>query len=68
MSEWISVKDRLPEDGFCHCLFYSASEDMSAVGGCHKGVIQANDEEVFHNNITHWMLLPEPPVMAKGEK
>ena len=61
MDGWISVRDRLPEEGFSHCLFYSESEDICCVGGVHKGVIQANDEECFHNNITHWMPLPEPP-------
>ena len=68
LNVWTSVEDRLPEDGFSHCLFYSKSEDICAVGGMHKGVLQVNDEDVFHNNVTHWMPLPEPPAIAKGEK
>ena len=59
--KWISVEDRLPESGFSHCLFYSKLEKLYSVGGIYGGIIQSNDDELFHNNISHWMPLPEPP-------
>lgn len=42
-NEWISVKDRLPDDTM-KCLVYAPN-----------------------GNITHWMLLPEPPKENKDE-
>ena len=61
MAEWISVKDRLPEDN-ARVLCFSPSLDKSDIGGisvqwgwcCQKR----------NTDITHWQLLPEPP---KGE-
>ena len=54
MAEWISVKERLPEDGK-YVLAYSADDDFMKVEARHHfGVFQ----------ITHWMPLPEPPKEA----
>ena len=62
MSEWISVKDRLPEY-MCGVIVYIESL-------CGKNFI---DKDIFVNNVfhyqednpyinvTHWMPLPEPP-------
>lgn len=63
MSEWISVKNRLPEkdtavlcyyDGYLDVMEYWYDED--------------NGKPVFYNppsppseNVTHWMPLPKPP-------
>lgn len=70
MSEWISVKDRLPEDGqkvlafgggerryYCVAKFFKHFND----GGdfWHLG---AKDRKYSPGyKITHWMPLPEPP-------
>lgn len=60
MSEWISVRDRLPEengdylvaldDGYIGVTWYSADEgfDLWADAG----------------EVTHWMPLPEPPEVS----
>ena len=52
--EWIPVSERLPEEGFSHCLFYSETEKMYSVGGMYKGVLQVNDEELSGKQVTHW--------------
>lgn len=62
--EWISVKDRLPENDIWYlvcinrCLPFAAtlSED---------GIWQFEDESGNEENctdVTHWMPLPEPPI------
>lgn len=57
MSEWISVKERLPEEPM-RCLVYAK---RGKYGGC--GVVYYN--QGFYGDeygaITHWMPLPEPP-------
>ena len=66
VQEWISVKDRLPEEKV-NCIVhykhaYCDNDDYWAIGICF------NDGEKFQINpaykVTHWMPLPEPP---KGE-
>lgn len=52
---WISVKERLPEDGK-YVLAYSADDDYMTVEARHKF-------DAFQ--ITHWMPLPEPPKEEK---
>ena len=60
--EWISVEERLPE----RCGYY--------LGCTHKSVIMIapffpytlNDEPQFKYDVTHWMPLPEPPMMKGG--
>jgi hypothetical protein len=70
MSEWISVKDRLPElierDGFknpCSRAVLTCDGDKMSVGYRWKSgsdeYFLPNDREL--NEITHWMPLPEPP-------
>ena len=67
--KWISVKDRLPEEG----------QEVLAYWNCKKGIFNGNSVEVcdyndgrwwdFHRNryldtygtVTYWMPLPEPP-------
>jgi hypothetical protein len=62
MSEWISVKDRLPENGqrvLCYnkymyvkdydCVFYDGDFNWT---GSRIGQIEG---------VTHWMPLPKPP-------
>lgn len=48
---WISVKDRLPEDEETHVLVYREN-----------GWIEIWPRRYFHTfRVTHWMPLPEPP-------
>ena len=66
LQEWISVKDRLPEEKV-NCIVhykhaYCDNDGYWAIGICFY------DGEKFQLNsaykVTHWMPLPEPP---KGE-
>ena len=52
MSEWISVKERLPEKGM---LIVYANK---YAWGCQYGVRRACGSE---QNYDYWMLLPDPP-------
>jgi hypothetical protein len=69
VQEWISVKDRLPEEcGFYICFFQpQCGNGRWRVGQCHW-----NEESWVrigavppHVIVTHWMPLPQPP---KGEQ
>ena len=72
MTEWISVKDRLPDRdckvlGFIclpsggrwvDLLFYSGMRNVF--------ILWANTGITYnHNEVTHWMPLPEPPEEAE---
>ena len=66
VKEWISVKDRLPEEKV-NCIVhykhtYCDNDDYWAIGICFY------DGEKFQMNlsykVTHWQYLPQPP---KGE-
>lgn len=61
MSEWISVKERLPIIGQCVLI---CSEAGGVAEGCY--CIHPNEWVQFRwnvakLNVTHWMPLPEPP-------
>lgn len=61
--QWISVKDRMPEDNDRVIAFRPYEAEVSAY---RYSVMWgwALKTSVSHRGITHWMLLPEPP---KGE-
>ena len=70
MSEWISVKDQLPEDNL-EVLFFQPEYD-----GCFVGYKAAEGSYVdpegnglsvdnIHKYCTHWRVLPELPVNPK---
>ncbi len=65
MSEWISVKDRLPEsDDYVLC--YRDSCGLSSrimVGFYLRGKWTCG----AIGNVTHWMPLPEPPEEVQNE-
>lgn len=58
MSEWISVKDRLPEEGK-NVLCLDSSDNYYSVGWIEDGLWE--DGEFVGIDFTHWMPLPEPP-------
>ena len=61
MSEWISVKDKLPDTYVCVLVHYDDGNMLvDAVGSNREWM----DEDFRCGNITHWMSIPEPP---KGE-
>ena len=64
--KWISVKDRMPEDGQ-EVIVYSPDEDVQS-GVCYfedYGFQGDCNLRSILVNITHWMPLPEPPSHAE---
>lgn len=61
-SEWISVDERLPEDGVW-VLGYSAKSGRGGLCNCLKSYIR---EFGNYDDTTHWLPLPEFP-KKKGE-
>lgn len=73
-SEWISVKDRLPETADCVLVLASGKphKNITLENACEiaefdidEGWIMGMWPEWENPNITYWMPLPEPP---KGDK
>ena len=63
MSEWISVKDRLPEFGE-KVLITDVSGDVlvySLEQTCSGECWWEDEYWNWYNDVTHWMPLPEPP-------
>lgn len=70
MAEWISVKDRLPEDGKVLCVRKSeAFRDRRYVDilNVDHGWFMDGAFVVADGNVTHWMPLPEPPKEGGGD-
>lgn len=68
--EWISVKDKLPENGqrviaFCSSTkktfvaLFESNSDYKSVYWWHEGA--RNALYCVVSKVTHWMPLPEPP-------
>jgi hypothetical protein len=65
MTEWISVQERLPEEGE-DVLIYTgfAGVDHAWRDGPDFVLYRSdsyNEALVFNEQVTHWMPLPEPP-------
>jgi len=61
MSEWISVEDKLPDDGE-EVLIYIGNQRLVAEKCKVFGFVDAMDREALRlDMITHWTTLPEPP-------
>lgn len=74
--EWISVKDRLPENGVEVLIYYATDIIQGFIyNGIWKGSVRTtecmndgyvNDRTICKQNdyfdfVTHWMPLPKPP-------
>ena len=76
MSEWISVKDRLPEMGIyvlvsCTMKVRDSIDYRNAVVmafTCDEGFVDTELDEVITEGTTHWMPLPEPPKEETNDK
>ena len=63
-SGWISVKDRLPEDGgyvVCIAKRNPFSRFMPMAARIEKNGLVNPITEQYISYVTHWMPLPEPP-------
>lgn len=68
MAEWISVKERLPENGV-KVLVYSAENKNDYEIGAYSDTYSGFFVRQFcYENITHWMPLPRTPKERGGEK
>lgn len=59
MGEWISVKDRLPEQCCKVLIAWKLNDKMEVDMAIWTGVVPKLN--VTQYEITHWMPLPEPP-------
>ena len=68
MMEWISVEDRLPEDGewvLMFCVEFSGVDKYRAgfYHGDNDGLSWLSAANAFgFPTVTHWMPLPDPPL------
>lgn len=58
MSEWIRVKERLPEE---NTRVLTAGFGIVTVGTLYRGIWWDSTTGDRSYGITHWMPLPEPP-------
>ena len=74
MSEWISVKDRLPKYGKRVLTYTPGMANQITVDAYDRYYVDVDDEwyegwryrgNHAKNNITHWMPLPEPPEVTE---
>ncbi len=65
--EWISVEDRLPEEGHevLGAYLLEDSEHCQSVLLFARGEFMTEYDGEFYGIVTHWMPLPEPPKEAK---
>lgn len=60
---WISVKDRLPEIRTPVLVAYGVRIFIAIIQSHNKRFTEISTwEDGFHELITHWMPLPEPPI------
>lgn len=67
MREWISVEDRLPEDGI-EVLAYTIAHSVRVLKRNNLmddwDVTDRKNACIRSDYVTHWMPLPEPPEVA----
>ena len=72
MSEWISVKDRLPEERGSYLVFEPEFIDSELASWSVLVARYYETDKTFNynfqvlSNVTHWMPLPEPPEDANA--
>lgn len=59
-SEWISVGERLPEDGVC-VLAWDIREKCVRVAYIDSVFFMVGFDDDTPISVSHWMTLPEPP-------
>jgi hypothetical protein len=61
--EWISVKDRMPEDDVSILICSKRKTISKATYSSSMGRYNIADSDYWYNelDVTHWMPLPEPP-------
>ena len=68
MSEWVSVKDRLPEDA--QLVLFRLRQRAKTEKGIHLAGCQTFETEYCcdfydYDDVSHWMPLPQPPESDK---
>jgi hypothetical protein len=67
MSEWISVKDRLPEDPMQECAVLweafggSLHSDIAKLNDRWNGKVLWSGQRGAHNDVRYWIPLPPRP-------
>ncbi len=62
MSEWISVKDRVPEEGERVLVYNPTCSEKHRVDIEYRFDRNFWESDGVYSYITHWMPLPEPPM------
>jgi hypothetical protein len=63
-SDWISVKDRMPEESehrFSENVLIYYSLGLILIGFTHRGFWRSDSQTLKNEEVTHWRHLPEPP-------
>lgn len=61
MAEWISVEDRLPEDGSCVLVCFQVRDGSRCISAGNYSYYLARWIIRDIAQVTHWMPLPEMP-------
>ena len=65
MTDWISVKDRLPEEMLDVFVYNAYSHTIYSDRLIHNFLTKTKELEfgvtASHKMVTHWMIMPEPP-------
>lgn len=65
MDNWISVRDRLPEDTNNVLTYSYGKMSVAWYNAIHKAFYRY---KIKRKSVTHWQPLPAPPVTDKNEK
>ena len=67
MSEWISVKDRMPEADGDYLVYGNWESGKTAIDIVDFAVHDGHFRTVWNFTVTHWCYLPEPPKEGDAE-